>query len=240
MKCCSLNLLGGVGKTLIATLVLAPKMPGTKIIAVESINETGKEAYGVEVEKILGEKFQRLYKEIMLLDDVIVDVGASNVVPFLEGLVKYGNAHREFDAFVVPSTSGTKEQKETISMVNTLAGLGIEPARIKVVCNRVAEDVKEEFAALFDFAAKSGTCELNPESAIWENELMDLLHVHKMSLDDVLNDKTDHRAFARGLGPDADPKLLALHLDLHIMQDLALVVRDNFDRAYGALFPEEV
>jgi hypothetical protein len=212
-------------------------MPGAPIFAVESINETA-EVYGANVEKIRGEKFQKLYKEIMMLDDAIIDVGASNVVAFQEGMLRYHNSQEEFSAFIVPTTSGTKEQKETIAMIETLSALGIEPSRIKVVCNRVLEDVEDEFGVLFAYARKSGTSELSPEAAIWESELMDLLQIRRMSLSEILADEKDYRALARELDPITDSVQRELYKDLHVMKALAKNVCLNFDTCFWTMFPE--
>jgi len=237
MKLCVLNYPGNVGKTLIASQVLGRNMPKARMIAVESINETA-EVYGADVEKIRGEKFQKLYKELMMLDEAIIDVGASNVVTYQEGLLRFHNSHKEFAAFVIPSTSGTKEQKETIAMVETLAGIGIEPSRIKIVCNRVVEDVEDEFGALFCYAKEAGTCELSPDAAIWESELMDLLQRRRMSLSDILADEKDYRTLARELDPKTESVRRELYKDLHIMKSLATSVCLNFDTAFRTMFPE--
>ena len=237
MKVCVTGYAGNVGKTLVASQVIGRNMPGAMLYAIESINGTA-EAYGEEVEKIRGEKYQKLYKDIMLLDDAIIDVGASNVVQFQEGMLRYSDSQKELDVFVIPTTSGTKEQKEAIAMVETLRGLGIGPERIKIVCNRVVEDVEEEFSMMFAYARKEGTCILSPDAAIWESELMDMMHVRHMSLDDLLSDMRDYRSLARELGPDADPALREKYRDLHVMKALAMSVYQNFNTVFNAIFQE--
>jgi hypothetical protein len=238
MKVVVINFTGSVGKTMVSSQILARNMPGVVLIAIESINETAEEGYGIDVEKMVGEKFMQFYRQVMLLDDAIVDVGASNVVSFLEGFVKFADAQKEFDAFLIPTTSGTKEQKETIAMIETLAGLGIEPSRIKVICNRVKEDVEEEFAALFAYADQTGKCILSPESAIYETELLDLLHMRKIGLEDLLKDSTDYRTLARSIGPGADTKQRDAYTAMHVMKALSTGVCRNFDTVFNCLFPE--
>jgi hypothetical protein len=236
MKVVVTNIPGSVGKTMIASQIIAPKMPGVVLIAVESINETAEEGYGTEVEKIAGEKFMKLYRQLMLIDDAIIDVGASNVVPFLDGFVKFADAQKEFDAFIVPTTSGTKEQKETIAMIETLAGLGIEANRIRIICNRVKEDVEEEFSALFSYARNSGKCILSPESAVYETELLDMLQVRRISLQDLMNDTTDYRTMARSLGSSYDTKVRDGYTAMHVMKALSTGVCRNFDTVFESLF----
>ena len=140
MKVAVLNYTGTVGKTTIAAHLLSPRMNNAPIFAIETINETA-EGLGVDVEKIRGEKFRDLFKKLMMLDDAIIDVGASNVEAFLDGMVKFEDSHLEFDCFIVPVTAGSKEQKETISIIATLADFGIPADKIRVVFNRVEADV---------------------------------------------------------------------------------------------------
>ena len=84
MRIAVLNYTGTVGKTTIATHLLSPRM-GAPIIAVESINETAA-GMGIAIEQIKGEKFREIYQRLVATEDVIVDVGASNIEDFLEGM----------------------------------------------------------------------------------------------------------------------------------------------------------
>lgn len=235
MKVAVLNYTGTVGKTTIAAHLLSPRMNNAPIFAIETINETA-EGLGVDVEKIRGEKFRDLFKKLMLLDNAIIDVGASNVEAFLDGMVKFEDSHLEFDFFVVPVTSGSKEQKETISMVSTLADFGIPADKIRLVFNRVEADVAEEFGPLLNYVKKNKTCIANPEAAIFENELFDMLAVKKIAIADVLADETDYKAKARELGKDGDAKMKTHYSDLHVIKSLAKSVNRNLDAVFSALF----
>lgn len=234
MKVAILNYTGTVGKTTIAAHLLSPRMNNAPIFAVETINETA-EGLGVDVNKIKGEKFRELFRELFKLDDAIVDVGASNVEAFLDGVVKFEDSHLEFDYFIVPVTSGTKEQKETISIVGTLADMGISPEKIRIVFNRVEADVAEEFPYIFAYAKKEKNCTINPEAAIFESELFDALGVKKLSLDALLADQTDYKALRRD-NPNATEKEKTAWGDMHGLKALARGVNRNLDAVFSALF----
>lgn len=235
MKVAVLNYTGTVGKTTIAAHLLSPRMNNAPIFAIETINETA-EGLGVDVEKIRGEKFRDLFKKLMLLDDAIIDVGASNVEAFLDGMVKFEDSHLEFDCFIVPVTAGSKEQKETISIIATLADFGIPADKIRVVFNRVEADVAEEFGPILNFAKKQKNCIANPDAAIFENELFDMLSVKKITIGDALADETDYKAKARELGKDGDAKLKTHYSDMHVIKSLAKSVNRNLDAVFAALF----
>lgn len=235
MKVAVLNYTGTVGKTTIAAHLLSPRMNNAPIFAIETINETA-EGLGVDVEKIRGEKFRDLFKKLMMLDDAIIDVGASNVEAFLDGMVKFEDSHLEFDCFIVPVTAGSKEQKETISIIATLADFGIPAEKIRVVFNRVEADVAEEFGPILNFAKKQKNCIANPDAAIFENELFDMLSVKKITIGDALGDETDYKAKARELGKEGDAKLKTHYSDMHVIKSLSKSVNRNLDAVFAALF----
>lgn len=235
MKVAILNYSGTVGKTTIAAHLLSPRMNNAPIFAVETINETAA-GLGVEVEKIRGERFRDLFKKLMMLDDAIIDVGASNIEAFLDNMVKFEDSHVEFDFFVIPLTAGSKEQKETISLIATLADFGIPADKIRLVFNRVETDASEEFAPVINYAKKNKNCIANPQAAIFENELFDMLSVKKIGISDALADETDYKAKARELGKDGDAKLKTHYSDMHVIKSLAKSVNRNLDAVFSALF----
>lgn len=235
MKVAVLNYTGTVGKTTISAHLLSPRMNNAPIYAIESINETA-EGNGLDVEKIKGTKFRDLFKKLMVADDAIIDVGASNVEGFLDGLVKFEDSHLEFDSFIVPVTSGSKEQKETIAMIQTLADLGIPADKIKLVFNRVEADVAEEFGPLLNYVKKSKAAIANHDAAIFENELFDMLAVKKLALGELQNDETDYKAKAREIGKDGDAKLRSHYSDMHLIKSLSKNVNRNMDTVFAALF----
>ena len=232
MKVAILNYTGTVGKTTIAAHLFSPRLNNAPIFAVETINETA-EGLGMDVNKIRGEKFRELFTKLMKLDDAIIDVGASNIEAFLDGVVKMDGSHLEIDYFIVPVTPGTKEQKETISLIGTLADMGISPEKIRVAFNRVEGDVPEEFPYVVAYAKKEKTCIANPEAAIFENELFDALGVKKLTLAALLADETDYKALLRN--KDASEKDRNNWAELDGLKLLARGVNRNLDAVFAVL-----
>lgn len=229
-----LNWTGTVGKTTLAAHLLAPRMDNAPIFAIESINETAA-SLGIDVEKMKGNKFRELFKKIMLEDNAIVDVGASNIEEFMSNMVKFDDSHEEIDYFIVPVTSGTKEQKETISMVDALASIGVPPEKIRVVFNRVAADVADEFPYVVGFCKKEKSFIANPKSAIWETELFDALSVKGLTIDTILNDPNDYKAMLR-TNREASDKERNKWADMHGLKALSKSVKRNLDEVFKSLF----
>lgn len=208
-------------------------MNDAKVYAIESINETA-EGLGIDVEKMNGDKFRQLFKRIMLEDDAIVDIGASNIEDFMNNMIKFDDSHEEFDCFIVPVTPGTKEQKETILMLDTLSSIGIPTDKIKVVFNRVGSDVDDEFPFVIARHKKEKTFSLNKECAIFENELFDALAVKGLTVDALLEDQTDYKTLLKN--KEASPKDREKWADMFGLKLLSKSVKRNLDDVYTKLF----
>ncbi|MDG6381267.1 StbB family protein [Pseudomonas savastanoi pv. phaseolicola] len=232
-----INYTGTVGKTTIAANLLWPRMGGAPLYAIESINETA-ENLGLDVEKLRGNAFRELFKRLMLEDQAIIDVGASNVEDFMANLEEFDEAHEEVDYFVIPVTSGTKEQKETVSMIGSLASLGVPPEKILVLFNRVKKDVNAEFPIIFAYHQRAGAFTLNPECAVFESALFDALSIHRISMQTVMDDDTDYKTLLKN--KDASAQERDRWSDMFGLTLLCKGVNRKLDRVFAALFSLEV
>ena len=235
MKVAVVSYCGTVGKTTIAAHLLAPRMAEARIYAIETINETAADL-GLDIEKMKGDKFGKLFKDLMLTDNAIIDVGASNVEDFINQMVKFEDSHIEIDYFIVPVTSGGKEQKETLKTIKALTDVGVPSEKIRVLFNRVDTDVVEEFAPIIGYQKSSKSFVANHEAAIYENEVFNLLSAKKLTIDAVLKDPTDYRALLKTMDREADRKKAAHYTDLHAIKSLAKGVNRQLDGVYSALF----
>ncbi len=231
MKIAILNYTGTVGKTTIAAHLLSPRMTDAEVFAVETINETA-EGLGVSVESIRGDKFRDLFKKLLILDDAIIDVGASNIEDFLNGLLRFESSSIEIDLFLVPVTHGTKEQSETIKFVKTLNSIGVPQEKIHIIFNRVNADSEIEFLPIFNFSNREKLCLVHPDASIYENEVFDLASMKRMTIAAILDDENDYKALIKELGKDGDKKLLSHYSDMHAMKALAKTVSRNLDKVF--------
>src|SRR5476649_1402114 len=110
MKIAVINFSGNVGKSTVARHLLAPRMNNAQVISIESINSDG-----TEDEAIRGKQFGDLIEAMALMDDAVVDIGASNVEDLINQMKQYRGSHEDFDYFVVPTVSKHKQQRDTIS-----------------------------------------------------------------------------------------------------------------------------
>ena len=237
MKVVIINYTGTVGKTTIAANLLSPRMGGAPIYAIESINETA-ENLGLDVEQLRGNKFRELFKRLMLEDQAIIDVGASNVEDFMANLEGFEEAHEEIDYYIVPVTSGTKEQKETVSMIGSLSSMGVPAEKIRVVFNRVKRDVESEFPIIAAYHDRASAFVLNFQCAIFESELFDALSINRLTLQALMDDDTDYKTLLKNKEASAQDR--DHWSDMYGLKLLCKGVNRKLDQVYTELFEEEV
>ena len=134
MKVAVINFSGNVGKTTIARHLLAPRIDGAELIAVESINADEGQGHALR-----GKQFGELQEYLQTVDNVVVDIGASNVEDLLALMRKYRGSHEDFDYFVIPTVPALKQQQDTIATLTELARLGIPASKLRVVFNQVED-----------------------------------------------------------------------------------------------------
>ena len=235
MRIAVVNDCGTVGKTTVASHLLAPRLKGAEIFAVETVNDTAADL-GLEVEKLKGSKFGDLFKILLVRDSAIIDVGASNAEEFIGRMGRFDGSHLEIDYFVIPVTPGTKEQLETIKTIEALTMVGVAAERIRVLFNRVQDDVADEFTAIIGFAKQTQSCVANPGAAIHENEVFNLLAGKRTTIAAVMEDETDYKALIRTLDREKDAEKVKHAADMHAIKSLARAVKRQLDTTFENLF----
>jgi hypothetical protein len=248
MKIAILNYCGTVGKTTLATNLFYPRLPeGGRFFSIESIN-TSADSVGVESTKMRGSKFDKLFDEIILEDDAVIDIGASNIEDFLNNMMSYQDGHELIDRYVIPVTHGEKEKSESIATIKALLDMGIEPQDIRIVLNRATVDYKEEFSVIFN-AAKMFKIPLDDRFVIRENDIFRLLQKSSRTIKEALNDNEDHKSIAKQYKLDSKKaeesgdlkkskdlaKKSMQHIQLLKQQAMAKSLISSFDLAYEAL-----
>ncbi len=236
MKVAVLNYSGSVGKTIVASHLLAPRMNHAPIFAVETTNETAADL-GLDIDQLRGEQFGKLFRDLLRLHDAIVDVGASNIEDFLSAMTRYEGAYEEIDFFVLPVIGTGKAQRETIKTITALVNLGVAPERIRVLFNRVQSDVEEEFLPVLTYASKTGDFVANAQALVYENEVFEMLADARTSIADVLADQTDYRNLLRQ-ADHADTARITHLTNRHALRALAKPVDRQLNIAFAALFEE--
>lgn len=229
------SLSGNVGKTTVSVQLLAPRLPGEKIISVETINNDSA-ALGVDAERIKGDRFDKIIKQLAIEDNLIVDVGASNAEEFLTRCAAL-EGQEEVDMWIVPTTPDQKIQSDTARLIEMLtADMGVPADKIIVLPNRTKinrDDLVEELAPLVKFHAKNNGFKLALDAAIPENEAFSLAARKSQTVDAIAKDTTDYKAQARAASTDKEREKA---LDLFALVKMSKAATRDLDRSFASLF----
>jgi hypothetical protein len=231
MKLAVINFSGNVGKSTITRHLLAPRLPGARVIAVESINaDEGQE------QSLRGFQFGELQEYLQALDNVVVDIGASNVEELMRLMHRYRESHEEFDCFIVPTVPPPKQQQDTIATLADLHAVGVPPDRIRIIFNMVddREPVDRTFHMLLAFLEQQRIALANSDCRVGVNEVYARVRGTGADLAEIARDETDYkrliartadrqekmslgqklatRRLARGVVPELDACFAALNL----------------------------
>lgn len=195
MKVALINNSGNVGKTTIAREVLGTNMRDAAVIEVETHN-TGNKKY----ERVFKEYYQlnatdieEFYARLVESDEVVLDVGASNILDFLRQLEQYAEFEMLIDIFVIPTTKDAKQLQDTIKTIKILLDLGIAPDKIVVVANRANPNTFEKDFAVIANAQKQLGFRFGKDLMIRETSLLKDLEFLGKTLTEVVTDETDYR-----------------------------------------------
>ena len=229
MKVAVINFSGNVGKTTVARHLLAPRIEGAKVIAVESIN-----ADDGQTDAIRGRQFAELQEYLQTVDNVVVDIGASNVEELLSLMRKYRGSHEDFDYFIIPTVQALKQQQDTIATLAELARLGVPPSRLRIVFNQVEDGapVSDAFHTLLAFLRETPLAHASAFCRLGVNEIYERVKGTDATLADLAADETDYKALIAQACDTAERVALARKL---ATRRLASGVVPELDQCFAAL-----
>jgi hypothetical protein len=229
MKVAVINFSGNVGKTTIARHLLAPRISGAEVISVESINADEGQATAIR-----GDQFGELQEYLQTVDNLIVDIGASNVEDLLALMRRYRGSHEDFDYYVIPTVPALKQQQDTIATLAELARLGVPGSKLKLVFNLVEDgrDVKSTFDALLAFIETNPLTQPSTRCRLGANEIYERVKGTDADLASLAADPTDYKAQIASTPDTAQKVALAQKL---ATRRLASGVLPELDDCFAAL-----
>jgi hypothetical protein len=229
MKVAIVNYSGNVGKTTIARHLMQPRMNNAEIFAVETINaDAGNNP-------TRGKEFIETQIKMALVDDAICDIGSSNIEQVIQLMAQNPGSHEDFDFFVIPVTPSPKQQRDTISTIEALSGLGVPPTKIRVLFNQLDLGDKPEnvFSGLFEYQKSEERFTIRPDAVIHSNPLYPKLAYTKTGVSEIVADKTDYKEKGKTAKDPAEKLRCAQMLAL---QRGAAGVITELDNVYKAVF----
>ena len=229
MKLAVINFSGNVGKSTVARHLLAPRIPGCQVVAVESINAGDREPMTIR-----GRQFAQLQEYLQTVGNLVVDVGASNVEDLLALMRRYSGSHADFDGFVVPTVPPRKQQQDTAATLAELGRIGVPAERVRLVFNQLEDDTPMErvFETLLAYCAASGAVQPRMAACMRYNEVYARVRGTGQSLHDLAADTTNYKAEIARVPSTSEKIVLAQKL---ATQRLARGVIPELDACFAAL-----
>lgn len=229
MKVAVISFSGNVGKTTIARHLLAPRIPGAQVVSVESLN-----AGDGRGPVIRGRQFAELQEYLQVTDDVVVDVGASNVEELLALMRRYRGSHEDLDYFVVPTVPARKQQQDTLATLAELSRLDIPADKVRLVFNMVEDgtDLERVFDSVLAFLDVSPVTRVSLACRLGTNELYGRVAGSNVDLCALAADPTDYKALIAAARDSAERLALAQRL---ATRRLASGVVPELDACFAAL-----
>ena len=228
-KVAVINFSGNVGKSSIAHYLLSPRLD-CPVVSIESINSSERADLTLR-----GKESDKLQRELVLSDDLVVDVGASNVEDFIDSITQFDDGIEEFDLFVVPTVPAKKQQQDTIQTINQLQELGIAKSSIKVVLNQFeakSGTLENQFAQIFSKHAQYDNFELSGEAYLPHHLFFEAFQRDTRTWDEVMEDDTDYRQL---IAETDDRNKKNQYAEKIGLKKLARGINKELDRVYSVL-----
>lgn len=200
MNVAILNMSGNVGKSTLAVHLVAPNLENSKIISVESVNASDvNNVKNVEVEEITASNFKDIFMELMGgQHNIILDVGASNVVQFMSEMKKFKSSVREIDLIIVPVVPIRKQMDDTIATLEWLADRGFDSDKVRVIFNGFRNEgvsFDDQFDQLIGYLdAHPKAAKVKPYIILDENDIYTSTKRTGKTIKELAADQTDWRA----------------------------------------------
>lgn len=227
-----INNSGNTGKSTIADNLLSPRMGDAKIVRIETINVHEGDAD----ENMTGKQYGDLVDGAALFDDLVVDVGSSNVEVFQRLMNQYKGSHNIWDYFVVPVVPSDKQIKDTIATIETLSSSGIPANKIRLLFNKVESedvDLEKAFAPIFNYYNAEKKFTLNRDAVVYEHEFFSRARDQGKTIKDILGDDTDYNTLIKS---SETPEDKLMYSRKRALIWLASELNEKLDTAYKALF----
>lgn len=229
---------GNVGKTTITQQMLKPRLPEFDIIRVESLNDEG-DATG---DKISAENFTKMIEKIIMSDDILVDVGASNAEMLYNKIEnEFPTALEDIDSFLIPVAPDAKQETDTINTINTLFDLGVDKSKIKVILNFMSaqklkkaddkeQEIKDFYPVFFNNELSKEVCVSHP---MFETPLFDNLRSIGIEYSYLINTSNDEIKELINNEPNADKKKKLMLMRIH--KGTADKYQENLQEVFDSL-----
>lgn len=241
MNIAVLNLSGNVGKSTLALQLIAPNLENAKVISVESVNTSAaNDIDSVQVEEMAASAFKDIYLEMMSgKNQIVLDVGVSNVVGFMSELARFKSFTQEVDLIIVPVVPVKKQMDDTIKTLEWLASRGFSGKKIRVMFNNYRNDgesLESQFAQILGYLhSEPSKAVFEPYIVIDENEIFTTTKRNRKTIAEIAADNTDWRSVRIEAAKNGDMSGVESAMQNQIDKDLADLANEQLKAAWSTI-----
>lgn len=231
-KVAVINFSGNVGKSSIARYLLAPRME-CDVINVESINDAGSDKKSIAT--VRGKEISALRDYLLKKDSLVVDIGASNVEDFVDGILEYQDGIDDFEYFVVPTVPAAKQQMDTVTTIRELIDMGVDQDRIILIFNQFDKrggPIARQYKLVCDNVIQENLCKLNEDAIVPTHSFFEAFQNEPRSLDEVVHDDANYREM---ISETDDDSLKTEYVRKIGMKSLAMGITKELNQVYSAI-----
>jgi hypothetical protein len=226
MKVLVLNSSGNVGKSFITRELLFTKcnQNSGKIVEVETYNNSSKKFFNNdEIVSIGGENIDILFQLLLEEENLIVDVGASNIIQFFNTLLKNDAEMilEEIDYFVIPVTPDDKVKSDTYKVAYALKDLGVADKAV-ILFNKA--DYQSQFDNLIIKLKEIGVNTDFEKFSIPHFQNLSEIEAMGVLVDTLANSEKDYKALAKEAYKKGDKELGKKYANLALFKGSAKVI----------------
>ena len=241
MKVMILNNSGNIGKSFLARELFYFNMQNicddVTFIEIETHNSASSK-FNIDTIKISGKELNALYKQLLINDCVVVDVGASNIIALFEEFAKndINNIIEEIDYFIVPVNTKAKIQDDTLKILIILNEIGVSKEKIKIVFNAV-DDIKQ----MNTFIQKAKEIiDINENLIIPEYQYLNEIEKMEITIHQLANSDKNYKQLAKDAYKKGNMELGDKYADLSLMQGSAKKIIQTLNDIYNYLKTDNV
>jgi len=234
MKIMILNNSGNVGKSFLSRELFYYNMQNecdnVALIEIETHN-SANDKFGIEIIKISGKELNTLFKQLLINNCAVIDVGASNIISLFETLEKNNvdNVIEEIDYFVIPVNTKAKIQDDTLKVLLALKNINVSTKKIKIVINAV-DNIKQ----MNNFIEKAKQIGIDIDKNLVIPEYEYLNEIEKMSITayQLANSNKDYKALAKEAYKQGEIEKGDKYADLSLIQGSAKAISNKLKEIF--------
>lgn len=234
MKILVVNNSGNVGKSFLSRELFYNMFDNESkvIIEVETHNSSSSKYEAINSIKFDGDDLTSVFDSMLSYEDYVVDVGASQIIPFFKELEKSGGVDEEdIDLVIVPVTGDDKIQDDSLKTLKVLENMKFKE-KTRVVFNRV--DNKSEVEDFIENAKNIGY-ELNTDLMILNYDAINKISKLNITINYLANSSKDYKGLAKQAAKESNLKDKAGYAEMYTLQKYSKGIENNLSKVYNLL-----